>query len=141
MPDIVLDQVDDIDLAWPLLAEQFERAFKRLPTQLTLAEIRERAGEGRVALWAIYERDKPLPLLAALATCVRPRQVCEILVLAGHDTKRWLKPALMEFEALARAHGMDRIQFWGRPGWARLMPDYTVMTATGRKYLLEKTLC
>lgn len=142
MPDVVLDQIqgEAIDTVWPLLAEQFDRALRKAPSPLTLAEIRERADESRVALWAIYERDKPIPLLAAAASCVRPGAVTEILVLGGHSTGMWMKTALAEFEDLARANGMAWVQLWGRRGWARLMPDYRIMTETGRKVLLEKTL-
>lgn len=141
MPDIVLDQIqgDDIEQVWPLLATQFERAFHKAPSPLTLDELKERAHETRVALWAIYERDKPLPLLGAAATCVR-RGVTEILVVAGSDWLRWGRDVLSEFETLARANHMTSVRFWGRRGWARLLPDYTTMTVSGRKILMEKPL-
>lgn len=141
MPDVVLDQIqgDGIDKVWPLLAEQFERALRKYPTPLTLDDLRAGFDEQRVALWAIYERDKPIPLLAAAATCLRQATESEILVIAGRQPGEWLKPVLAEFESLAWANGVTRISCWGRRGWSRLMPDYRVTAESGRKYLMEKS--
>ena len=78
--------------------------------------------------------------MGAAASCIRQGGVAEILMLAGKGWLEWGPTVLQEFEAMAKANGLDRVKFAGRRGWARIMPGYRVMTASDGRVEMEKTL-
>ena len=142
---IVLDQIhgEFIEQAWPLLEPYFALAFRRAPTDLTTETIRQQAHETRMQLWAIYERDRPLPLLCAAATGIRPRgdeRLCEFYAFAGRDLKTWMRPMLNRFERMARGQDVQWLRLEGRPGWARFLPDFTVVSLTNGRIAMEKRI-
>lgn len=119
---VILDRVEDIDLIWPALEPWFASVEHRTGTDLTPPDIREAAKQGRLTLWAIYDTERPVPLLAAAASGALDSDgvpVTEILSLGGRDFSAWGPTILAEFERLARDNGMKRVRIVGRPGWAR----------------------
>ena len=134
--EIVLDQVrgDLIAEAWPFMQEYFRRSCTRVPTHLTPELILYRATTRQCDLWAVYASDAPLPLLAAAATAQRG-SLMTIEALGGREMKRWLRPALREFERLAKANGITEVEIEGRRAWQRLLPDYAPVRVAMRKKL------
>jgi hypothetical protein len=137
---IELDQVtpDLIGECWWALEPLFQQAIEAVSTDWTTDFIRSEAEASRMMLWAIYERDKPLPLLGAAGTSirhVRGEKVSVIAHCAGRDMSRWLGPVLEKFEALAKANGCSRIECEGRLGWSRALPGYKPV-----RIVMEKVL-
>lgn len=127
-----------IAASWPLVEPLLQRGIDRVATARTTAQIREGADAGRYRLWAIYRRDNPLPLLAAAATYTHKTNkglVAVIDTIGGHDMGEWMGPMLAEFERLAKANGVSRIEVEGRMGWARVLPGYEQM-----RVIMGKTL-
>jgi len=129
--DIVLDQIrgDAIAEAWPFMAPWFASACRRVPTHLTPELILYRATTKQSDLWAVYAKARPLPLLAAAATCLRDGpdgKVCTIETIAGQGVTKWGRQVLAEFETLARNNGVVEIEIDGRLGWQRYLSDYAV---------------
>lgn len=115
-----------------------QKGIDRVATTQTTAAIREAVDQSRYLLWAIYSRGRPLPLLAAAATYVRPTnkgRVAVIDTIGGHDMHEWLEPALAQFTELARGHGCTRIECENRPGFARKLPGFRMT-----RVILEKVL-
>lgn len=127
--DIVLDQIrgDVIGEAWPHMEPWFISACRAVATSLTPDLILYRATARQYDLWAIYDKHHPLPLLGAAATALREvngETIAHIEAIAGRDANRWMRPALDEYEALARKNGISRIEIEGRLGWQRRLPGY-----------------
>lgn len=138
--DIVLDQITGnlIDKTWPFVEPLLQKAIDTQATDGSTAKIREAIDAGRFLLWAIYRADRPLPLLAAAASYVRPTQHGPIAVidcLGGDNIDLWMEPALARFEALAKANGCTRIEVDGRLGWKRRLPGYVAT-----RIILQKAL-
>jgi hypothetical protein len=137
---IILDQLSGDHLArgWSLVAPWLQAALDHGGGDFTLNEIMAAVAERRVAIWAIYDSDNPLPLLGAAASGVRHDgriNVATIHAIAGRDMRAWLDTALSEFENLAAEHGIDRIEFIGRAGWARQLPDYFIHGDADKGYV------
>lgn len=127
---------------WPFVEPLLARALK--PGDITTADLRKRADDGMLMIWALYEPAKPLPLKAAAAAGVQGSdgaRVVVIQVLGGAGLTKWLDDAICEFENLAFEHDMSAVRIWGRKGWARLLPDYSVAaTNTDGVVVLEKRI-
>ena len=85
------------------------------------------AQENAVQLWVIYQYPpEELDILAVVVTQIvryDEASVCEILLAGGREMKKWT-PLLTELEAWAKREGCSRIHVNGRPGWARVFPEY-----------------
>ena len=112
----------------------FRASCARVPTHLTPELILYRATTRQSDLWAIYSKAAPLPLLAAASTALRGT-IITIEALGGRDMRRWLRPALNEFERLAKANGITEVEIEGRQGWQRVLPDYAPVRIAMRKAL------
>lgn len=136
VPEFVLDQIptEQVLVTWPHMREFFQRACDRVPSQFTPDLILHRALTGQADLWAIYDKAKPLPLLAAASTATRGKLIV-IEELGGNGMNQWKGEMLARFESLARAKGIATVEVSGRFGWQRLLPDYTPVRIAMRKAL------
>ena len=121
---VVLDQLtgDLLEQAWADVEPLLRAACDPVATTMTPDLIRQREGEGAIMVWAIYRKDRPLPLLGAAATSIRDTNkglTSVIEALAGHDFDSWWRPVLQQFEAMAVEHGIARMEIEGRMGWLR----------------------
>lgn len=143
---IVLDRIERefVVSVWPLLEPLFRKANEKAPSDLTPDLILDRASDGRLTLWAIYNHETPTDLLAAVATGIHTDgMVCEIFALGGKRMTEWLGLRLAELEGLARRQGVIRMRLEGRRGWAKVLTGYTViaeMNDVPRRVRLEKDL-
>lgn len=127
-----------IAATWHLIEPLLQKGIDAVATSRTTEEIRSEVDAGRFRLWAIYRAEQPMPLLAAAASYVRRTnrgQVAVIDTIGGRDMDAWLEPALTEFAALAKAHGVARIEIEGRVGWARTLPGFRTT-----RVIMEKAL-
>lgn len=133
---IVLDQIrpERVEETWPHMVAYLSRACRRGVSAVGPDEIRLRALFRQCDLWAIYERDRPLPLLAAAVTTIRGT-VVTISHLGGVRLAEWFDAARTEFERLARKNGMTEIEVEGRFGWARFLRGYDPCRIAMRKVL------
>ena len=126
---IVLENIwgDRIDEIWPLLEPWFQKAIDAVHTAWTIEMILQEARATRLLLWAIYHDSHPLPILAAAASAVRETNKGRVAVIehiGGADMKAWLRPALEQFEHMARQAGCVRLEVEGRMGWARALSGF-----------------
>ena len=135
-PDVVLECIwpEDIETKWPALEPLLRRGYARCGVAMEPEYVKGEAWAGRRLLWAIYEREKPLPLLGAAATRIAGR-TCIIDAMAGRSWMAWGHSVLAEFERLAKSKGMRAVQFDGRFGWERVLPDYKPIRITLEKVL------
>ncbi len=112
---------DLIDAAWPYAAPLLAAAHRRMGGD-NPAKLYDRLKARKCDLWFACNPSNLRPPLAAMITTIVGDTVF-IETLGGHDMRRWTH-LLAEYEDLARQHGMKHIEIEGRPGWARVFPDY-----------------
>lgn len=138
--DFILESVPSADLAlfWPVMEAHFDHACKRVATTLTAEIIKRNILDGHWMGWAIYERDQPVPVLAAAATSLRETNkglTVVIEAVGGRKLSTWFHPVISEFERMAREHGVARIEVEGRRGWEQRLPGFHVTRVVMEKVL------
>lgn len=105
----------------PWIAAACERPGCLLTPELLLGICTRQEGQLIVILdWANRS-------VAAGVTQVRDyesgKRTCWVLCIGGSGARNW-RWTLREIEAGARRNGCHRIEFVGRNGWRRILPDY-----------------
>ncbi|MGV7034844.1 hypothetical protein [Methylobacterium symbioticum] len=121
-----LQAIDHTDLAaaWRIAEPWLARACARPGCDLSAPELLDLCATGRALLVGIF--DGP-DLVAAGVSQVRQHgdgsRTCWVLAVGGAGARAW-RHTLRQIEAGAAARGARRVEFVGRPGWRRLLPDY-----------------
>lgn len=127
---------DTLPHAWPVVLPWIEAACARPGCDHTAASLLALLKAGQGTLWVIHpQAGEPV---AAGVTQIRDydsgRRSCWILAMGGGRVREWL-PTLAAIESQSRALGCAVVEFDGRPGWSRLLPDYTAEPVeTGTHY-------
>lgn len=123
----------DVARVWPLVAPLVVGAITRTNLCHTLDVVPD-VLSGKAQLWLALAGDK---ILAAATTILRRTDrelICELTALGGRDRKRWLS-MLAPIEAWAKTEGAARVRFYGRPGWVRILENYSA-----KHVILERAL-
>lgn len=124
---------DEIDAAWPYVVGYLHAAYlagdEEMPENLK-DWLKKRKG----LLWLYTTGGR---VLAAMITSIEMRPSGKVLRMGatgGTELKRWreCEARIVEY---ARAEGCVKIVSEGRPGWARVLPGYTI-----KRVVLEKVL-
>jgi hypothetical protein len=115
---------DEITTLWPRLELLVERALARSP-DYTLDDVHQSLRAERRQIFATWPE-----LDTICITSIEKRPAAKVLVIwwkAGllHDDWRQMLEAC---ENWGRSLGCSRIEFRGRKGWERLLPDYRTET-------------
>jgi hypothetical protein len=95
-------------------------------------DIVEQLRSGTRLLWVAVQGDR---IIAAMLTQLFPMRsglVCKALECGGEKMSTWLK-LRKGIEEYAKREGCGRVIVEGRPGWARLLPDYRMIGVTLEK--------
>jgi hypothetical protein len=124
--------VDDLGKAWGKAKAHLIRA---LAPNETIDQLLTAIYQKKMQLWVAYEGPD---MQAAMTTEIffeGPRKICNLCHLGGSGINNWLD-YLGTVKAWAKADGCDAIRVSrGRPGWKRLLKDFTVTHV-----ILEKEL-
>lgn len=99
-------------------------ACARPGCDLTVAALFETCARGEAQLVGIFDDGRMIA-----AGVVQPRDYadgtrsCWVLAVGGSGARAW-RHTLREIENGAARLGCATVEFVGRPGWARLLPDY-----------------
>lgn len=87
-------------------------------------------------LWTVFDPAEKKFMAGIITEFVEYPQAkaLAIRVCGGRQVRRWL-PLLSEIEAFADREGCAFVEFWGRKGWAKNLPDYRI-----RHIFYEKVL-
>lgn len=116
---------DMLPHAWPVVLPWIEAVCRRPGCDHTSASLLALLTAGEGTLWVIHPRiGEPV---AAGVTQIRDYQdgwrSCWVLAMGGSRAREWLS-TLAVIESQARELGCAVVEFVGRPGWSRLLPDY-----------------
>lgn len=129
-----------VPLAWPEIASWIEGACARVPSEYAPDDLRGLCQRGEAGLVLIGPEGK-----APTAAGVRQirehgdgSRSCWVLAVGGDRAGPW-RAVMRLIEADARTKACRVIEFVGRPGWARLLPDFECVRA-GRRAEYRKRL-
>lgn len=101
----------------------------------SLTRILERLTIKTCQLYVAYDDEKIIAACVTEIVTLGSRKVCNIISIGGSQREKWL-PHLATLEAFAKSHGCTAMRFPEiRPGWQRVLKDYTLTKIT-----LEKAL-
>ena len=128
-----------VDEVWPHVILGISQALKR-GAGGQLFEIEQDLYRGHALLWLAIDGERKKEIRASLITQLVKTDAglkCKILALSGQRRGDWLNhfPAIEQF---ARDEGCTSIEFSGRKGWARILPDYEQIAIVMRKEIHGK---
>jgi hypothetical protein len=79
---------------------------------------------GNKQLWVAWGDEAKL-LCAVLTRLAKMRSGlhCEVVAAGGAQVRRWIH-GLATIEEWAKSEGCSKVTIQGRPGWAKLLPEY-----------------
>lgn len=122
---------------WPAVLPFIERALAYDSGRYTAQSIRKGLLDRAMQLTVVEDVDDGARVLAICITEIRnypAKKVGTIFLCAGHDMSRWLHH-LPEIEAWLKQKGCREVELYGRPGWAKALPEYTFARVLLRKEL------
>jgi hypothetical protein len=110
---------------WPSVATELERGASRSHGMMTMASIAEGLRRDHLQLWVVLGDDDELIGTGLTQLGFEPSgiKVCTIYLTVGAGMKDETGH-LAEIEAWAEREGCQRVQLWGRKGWARQLTTY-----------------
>ena len=118
---------------WPLVRHFIEAASRRTRA-LLMSGIDADLAAQRSLLWVAWDG---AAFVAAGVTQLEPGDdglSCRVVAAGGRSAPDW-RALMGGIETFARAEGCRRVRFEGRPGWRRVLPDFTAPRVVYEKEL------
>ncbi len=110
---------------WPHVKPFLEAAFTQFPGEADETSVLRNLAVGRWVLWVAWDGHPVGGFITELETYINFGAV-RIVALGGKDFESWRIETDKVLDKFARFHGCSRIEFYGRKGWERRLPNYTV---------------
>src|SRR5262245_19509859 len=117
----------------PYARPYLERAAQR-SSEASVAAIEGSLLAGGALLWLVWGQERLAAIVVTQLVDTAAGRVCVIVSCAGAAMGRWLS-LLERIERYAAEEGCVAVRIYGRKGWARLLPGYTVA-----RFILERRL-
>lgn len=132
-------RAEDVEAVWPIAAPFVQRAIDKVPTDLTLDQVREWSKDGRLRLWIVSDGDEPV---AAFPVAELPDGTVEFYAISGRRMTEWLPVLLPLFASMAKSAGKRALRLDGRFGWERRMAPFgfTTIRREGRTVTMDMVL-
>ncbi len=131
--ELICVSPERIHEVWPHVAHLIHSAVKRTNLSHTL-DIELEVLHGKGLLWLAWD-GRTIKAAATTALIKTDAElVCVLTACGGEEMGLWI-PLLPMIEKYAKAEGCACMRIYGRRGWARVLPDYTV-----EHVILERTL-
>lgn len=95
---------------------------------------------GRSVLWCVFDSNG---MTAAFFTSLHEDVSGRFLMIygfGGTGLRRWIAALQDRMEAYARAEHCTRLRFYGRPAWARVVPNYQPVADESGATIYERAL-
>ncbi len=127
MPGIPQEHIEEI---WSLVVPLFEAAKSEEPFKAE--DYKQDCLRGKYVLW--MGRNGQVAVMLEVSDYHNGKQ-CDIVALVGSELPSWIDE-LKEIEAWATRVGCSRMKLTGRPGWKKVLEDYTL-----KEIIMVKSLC
>lgn len=120
-----LVEVDPARVAefWPIAEPWLKAAYDRGHSDDSLEDVRNMVFAGRALLWLVHEDFKVLGAVVTQVSNTTNRRLCTVLAFGGTGFREWTH-LLAKIEDYGRTMRCDAMRIYGRPGFARVYPEY-----------------
>lgn len=118
-----------VEMTWPDIEKHIAKAIAYTEGRDTVGEVYGRLVTQRSQLWVPIRMDgseDQTTIVGAVVTSVPAypqKKTLKIEYCGGSYLKGWLQPLLAILERFAREQNAESMEFWGRPGWKRILKD------------------
>ena len=106
-----------------------------------MGDVIERLEDENMQLWVILEGSEPV---ATFFTDINVEddggRFIGVFGLVGKHVMRWAGHLSGAMVAFAAAERCDRVMFMGRPGWARVLPEWRPVRRVGDEFVWERSV-
>lgn len=125
---IVHVPVDDVPYVVPHIAKGFEKAFRRVPAEVSLGWLYTECLTGNMALFMIRADDGIKGVVAGKVKPWGAAKAFLIYVACGHGIRSWVTAE--ELAAFKASVGVSKIIFHGPPAYQRVFPKLPIQRLT-----------
>jgi hypothetical protein len=125
---------------FPFCAETLQRGLKLCNLE-QMGDVVGRIETANLQVWLVTDGDD------VLATCFTDINVEQdgarfvaVYGLAGQRITKWARKLSDALAAFAREECCSRVLFAGRPGWAKLLPEYRRVEKRGNEWIWERAV-
>ena len=121
---ITMIPANRLDAVWPQIEPILARAVKTLKGKFFVADIKEAAKKGDLAVWGVFDEQK---IVASFTTRIIAYPAGNAMALdwvAGTRMKEWLADGLKLMEKYAKEYNCRHLEGYGRNAWSRVMGAY-----------------
>jgi len=118
---------------WPSVGPLIERAIVRGGIN-EFEDTEKEIHAGRMIMWAAWDGTRVLAVAVTQIAMIGGVKYGTIVALGGKELDRYAH-LIEQLHGYFREHGCQRTRIIGRPGWARLLPEYKVKSVVIEKVL------
>jgi hypothetical protein len=122
---LIVVRPENIDLAWPDVEKYIAQGLEHADHKYNLNDVKEMLHSQSLNLWVVYNEEKQKAMGCALTQVLQYPQLkaLSIFLLAGDDFSKMLK-FMEELKEYAARIECKTIEFYGRPGWEKMLKAY-----------------
>ena len=113
-----------VGASWEHVRPFLEQAADMSGGKYSASDILNLSMQGYNQLWLVSDGDELLAVGATEIYTYPMKKACRVVMLIGHDKKKWVHLLNEEVEPWAKGHKCNLMQVIGRPAWARTLTDY-----------------
>jgi hypothetical protein len=132
MINLVCIPPTDVWKIWPGVSGLIDAGYAASDVPMP-NDILDQLRSGTMLLWLAVDEEGQIT--AAMLTQLfemRTGKMCKMMECGGDRLREW-KHLRAEIEQYAKREGCDRVLVEGRPGWARVLTDYTTIAVVLEK--------
>jgi hypothetical protein len=114
----------DLRAIWPVVAPLLAKALAYSGGRYDLHTLFGQIDEGKELLWVIYADGPVRAAFTSRETMYPKRTLLTVDFLGGDGVNEWAGPITERLAAFANDRGLDGVEFYGRPGWGRVMKPF-----------------
>ena len=124
----------NLGLHWPHMVSWVIPALERGSRRYGVADIYDAISKKNMVAFVVYQDGEVTAVCIVEIITYPAKKAISIVIMVGKAREDWLH-YLTHIEDFGRERDCQSIEAWGRPGWERVLPDWTKT-----HILLEKAL-
>lgn len=122
-PEVIAIPAHKAMIYWAQAKEFIWPAFEEYPGEMAPEDVLKRLLEGRMLLWIAWE-DRVIGGVLTDIFDYADFKAVRLIALGGERFEDWREPLDILLDDFAKLWNCRRIEFYGRKGWAKRLPNY-----------------
>ena len=123
---VVAVPANRVEAYWPHVHEFVWPAFERFPGEMDIPTLLRRLLNGEGTLWVAYRDGRFLGGAITRIEDYPGFRAVQLVALGGRQFRLWKDELDKWITRYARYHHAKRLEFYGRKGWEKTLPDFEV---------------